>query len=194
MWIVEVVESLNLHESESVLKIEFECNDKTTRVKLGWFMTTRTAAASPLLSLITLPRPKNRALFQLDPKVCFQIFKDKKDINQQFAPFKTKSEERYRFGIWAKLDNREIVEKLLLAKYKTYCGGGGEVRSANKFFWTNHSKERLKSVLSERYLNGLTSLKKWIEFLRSTQGTWEEIDLKRPKNTKNAKNCCFFAY
>ena len=56
--------------------------------------------------------------------------------------------------------------------------------------WTTQQK-RLWKVLSEEYLNWITSLKRWIEFIHAFQKARKEISKTRPKMCKIAKNRSF---
>ena len=66
--------TLEAHKSESGVETNcYEDKRNTIEVILEWFLTTRTAATTPSISIFTLSLLKIRAVFLMFPNVCFRI-------------------------------------------------------------------------------------------------------------------------
>ena len=174
------------------VKAETNCykNKKNTiEVLLEWFLTTRTAATTPSISIFTLSLLKIRAFFQMGPNVCFLISPNWKKISTngfnrcKLTPQENLSLEyeqnRTEWKLWKTVANGKCTSKI------------GELISIKKIIeWTTQQK-MLKTVLNETYLNGLMSLKKLFDYIWSFWRTEEEMVKKRPKKLEIVKNRCF---
>ena len=64
LWIHSSVGTLEAHKSESGMKTKcYKHKRNILEVFLEWFLTTRTAATAPRISIFTLSLPKIRAFF-----------------------------------------------------------------------------------------------------------------------------------
>ena len=80
LWIHSSVATLEAHKGESGMRTN--CNKykkKTTEVVLEWFLTTRTAATTPRISIFTLALLKITAVFyKCSPMFTSLFLEDKK--------------------------------------------------------------------------------------------------------------------
>ena len=76
------VATLEAHKSESGVETKcYKYKKNTIEVILEWFLTTRTAATTPRISIFTLSLLKIRAVFLMFPNVCFLISQRWKKIS-----------------------------------------------------------------------------------------------------------------
>ena len=159
---------------------------------LEWFLTTRTAATNPRISIFTLSLLKVRAVCLMFPNVCFLISRrwKKRSINS-FHPCKLHPKEsssleyeqnRMKVRYWKIVANEKCTPEI------------GEFSSAKNSFWANRAPKRLGVVLNRRNLDGLTILRKSKDYIQSFWRTEEEIAKKRPKKPKIVKNRSFLLF
>ena len=83
LWIHSSVATLEAHKSESGVETNcYKYKRKTMEVLLEWFLTTRTAATTPRISIFTLSLLKIRAFFKSSPMFATSFLKDEQRYQQ----------------------------------------------------------------------------------------------------------------
>ena len=152
---------------------------KTIGVLLEWFLTTRTAAITPRISIFTLSLLKIRAVFLMFPNVCLLISRRWKKIS-------TNNFRHFKLHPWESLSLKYDRNRTKLRYWKLVASEKctpeiGELSSVKSLFWVNHASKKTQKVLNGNHLDGLMSLRRWIDYIWSFQRTEEEMSKKRPK-------------
>ena len=139
LWILSSVATLEAHKTEERSKKKcYKYTRNTTGVNLEWFLTARTVATTPRISIFMLSLPKLRAQFLNGPHFLHLYFsKTKNDTGKRVAPFWTTCIGKLRFKTWAQSDEIKIVKNC--CKRKVRC------RNSRKDFSTNY-------ILNERHV------------------------------------------
>ena len=155
---------------------------------LEWFLTMRTAATAPRLSLFTLSLLKIRGFFKCSPIFASPFLKDQKRYRHTVFTIVNYIHRKAKFGIWAKSDENKIVKKR--CKRKVHWSG----------WWIEFS---YKFILSEpRNKNAQKSLKRnlfeWTKLPENLYWNifshFGELRKKWPKISQESWKSQFFAY
>ena len=143
------VASLEAHKSET--GVETNCNEykrNTIGVILEWFLTTRTAATTPRISIFTLSLLKIRAVFLMFPNVCFLISQRCKKVstnglhNCTLRPEEGLSVEyerkRTKLRYWKNVANEKCTAET------------SELSSVKKLVWANHASKKAQNGLQQK--------------------------------------------
>ena len=131
---------------------------------LEWFLTTRTAATTPRISIFTLSLLKIRAVFLMFPNVCFPI-------SQRWKKISTNGFPDCKLHLWWSLilDYEQNWMKLRFWKIvaNEKCTPEiGELSSVKKLFWANHASERAQTNLKQKIF-GWTNVPERMNWLYS---------------------------
>ena len=130
-------------------------------VLLEWFLTTRTAAATPRISIFTLSLLKTRAVFKMFPNVCLLISQRWKKIStNDFPHCKPHPKENLSLEYEQNGRNSDIQKLLQTKSALPKLVKWVQLKIYSKR--TTHQK-RLGIVLNERYFDRLMSLKRWFD-------------------------------
>ena len=179
LWFHSSVATLEAYKSESGVDANcYKNKGNTIGVILEWILTTLMAATTPRTSIFTLSLLKIRAVFLMFPNVCLLISQTWKKISTNgFHHCKLHLQEslsleyersRTKLGYWKIVGNEKCTPEI------------AKLSSVKKIFWTNTHQKKLILVLNGRYLNGLMSLKRWIDIQSFRRTEWE-IAKKRRK-------------
>ena len=115
---------------------------KTIELILEWFLTTRTAATTPRISIFTLSLFKIRAVFLLFPNVCLIISQRWEKISTngfhhcKLHPTENLSLEYER--------NRTKLRYWKIVANEKFTAEIAELSSVKKFFWANHASKKTR--------------------------------------------------
>ena len=83
LWIYSSVATLEAYKSESGMETYcYKYKRNTIEVIFEWFLTKRTAATTPRISIFTLSLLKIKDFFKCSPMYAFLFFKDEKRYRQ----------------------------------------------------------------------------------------------------------------
>ena len=180
VWIHSSVATLEAHGSESGVGTNcYKYKKNTIGVLLEWFLTTRTAATTPRISIFTLSLLKIRASFLMFPNVCFPI-------SQRWKKLSTNSFHHGKLNLWKDL-SLEYEQNRIKFKYwkivanETCTAEIGELSSVKKLFWTNHATEKSRIILKQKIF-GWTNVSEKVDWLYSViLENWVRNGQKTPK-------------
>ena len=187
------VATLEAYTSESGMETNcYKYKTNTIEINLEWFLTTRTVATTPRISIFTLSLLKTRAFFWMLPNVCFLISRTWKKIpTNGFHHFKLHPQEklileykRYRrkIGYWKIVANENCTAVF------------GVFSSVKILFWVNHASQKARNIL-KRKIHGWTDVPKkvnWLYWIISEN--WGRNGQKTLKIASNRQKSKFFAY
>ena len=143
LWIYNPVPTLEAHKKESRVKTNCYKNKKNTiEVLLEWFLTTRTAAITPRISIFTLSLLKNRAVFLMFPNVCLLI-------SQRWKKISTNNLHHCKLQLQESLSleyeqNRTKLRYWKIVANENFTAGSGDLSSVKKSFWVNHAIKKTR--------------------------------------------------
>ena len=159
---------------------------------LEWFLTTRTPAVTPRISILTLSLLKIRAVFLMFPNACFLIAQRWKKISTNgFHHYKLHSEEnlsleyersRTELKYWKILANEKCTPEI------------GELSSVKNWFWANHATEEVRNSLKGKIFGWNNVPKKRNRLYSVILENWVGNGQKTPKKAWNRQKSKFFAY
>ena len=165
-WFHSSVATLEAHKSESRVEINcYKYKRNTIGVLLEWFLTTRTAATTPRISIITLSLLEFRPVFLMFPNVC--LF-----ISQRWTKISTNGFHHCKLYPWESLSleyerNRTKLRFWKIVANEKCTAEIAKLSSVKSYSERTTHQKRLVLVLKGRYLNRLCSLKRWIDYNRS---------------------------
>ena len=147
---LQSVATLEAHESESGVETTcYEYKRNTIKVILEWFLTTRSAATTPRISIFTLSLLKiSKENKEILFPIRFPYFSKMKKISKKsfhsckLQPWESSSLESEQ--------NRTKLKYWKIPANEKFIGEIGEVSSVKKIFWANHTSEKTQSNLKRK--------------------------------------------
>ena len=159
----------------------------------GWFLTTRTAATTPRISIFTLSHVKIRAvLFLMFPNVCFLISQRWKKISTNgFHHCKVPPQENVSLEYernWTKLRYWKIVAN---EKCTTEIAESSSVKNS---FWANHASKKAQKNLKWKIFDWKIVPAKMSWLYSVILQNWGRNRQKTPKLAQKLQKLQFFTY
>ena len=179
-WIHSSVATLEAHKMESA--VETYCHkhkNNTVEVLLEWLLTTRMAATTPRISILTLSLLKIRAVFWMFPNVCVPISETWKKIS-------TKSFHYCKVYLWKNLGLDYERYRTKLRYWKTVANEKCtaekcELSSVKNLFWANHASEKARKSLKRKLFGWNSVPEKMNWFFAVILKNWGRNGQRTPK-------------
>ena len=138
---------------------------------MEWFLTTRTAATTPRISIFRLSLLKIRAVFLMFPNVCFLI-------SQRWIKISTNGLHKCTLHPWESLCLEDERNRTKLRYWKIDANEEctseiGEVSSIKISFWENHASNKARNSPKQRlfeWSNVLEMMNRLFSVIMENQG------------------------